>query len=348
MVQTLRGRWVGTEYVLEEEPMTEAEWLTSTDPVAMLTSLNHGHGPEVSDRKLRLFACAYCRQVWHSLTAVGRRAVEFAERYANGVDSERNRQREVSVLNAAQNSRGITRTTDDLAMLCLSSHVASDFADYAIVPGIPSQGVAAALLREIVGNPFRRLPTRSGSTLYTLNPVEPVVTLTPTVLMLAGRAYEERVRRCELCTGPDGENLAYTGKAQGQPCRNCGRLPPPFGKDAGRIEDGSLDPMTLAILADALEEVGMVNEKCRACNGKGILPNGTEGAGLCAACGPGRHDHCGAQVSTSGSRCGCKVCWGCTVCSSTGRTSDCILTHLRSPGPHVRGCHVIDLLLGKE
>lgn len=31
-----------------------------------------------------------------------------------------------------------------------------------------------------------------------------------------------------------------------------------------------------------------------------------------------------------------------------GCTDAAILTHLRGPGPHVRGCWVLDLLLGKE
>jgi hypothetical protein len=31
-----------------------------------------------------------------------------------------------------------------------------------------------------------------------------------------------------------------------------------------------------------------------------------------------------------------------------GCTDPDILTHCRGPGPHVRGCWVIDLLLGKE
>ena len=31
-----------------------------------------------------------------------------------------------------------------------------------------------------------------------------------------------------------------------------------------------------------------------------------------------------------------------------GCDSEDILSHLRSPGPHVRGCHVIDLILGRE
>lgn len=37
---------------------------------------------------------------------------------------------------------------------------------------------------------------------------------------------------------------------------------------------------------------------------------GAPEAGLCAACGSGRHDRCGGQVSASGIRCGCQVCWG--------------------------------------
>ena len=31
-----------------------------------------------------------------------------------------------------------------------------------------------------------------------------------------------------------------------------------------------------------------------------------------------------------------------------GCTDEAILTHLRGPGPHVRGCHVIDLILGRS
>jgi hypothetical protein len=31
-----------------------------------------------------------------------------------------------------------------------------------------------------------------------------------------------------------------------------------------------------------------------------------------------------------------------------GCTDADILSHLRSPGPHVRGCWALDLLLGKE
>ena len=64
----------------ERAAMTEAEWLASGD-LMMLEPLKG----LATDRKLRLFACGCCRQVWDSLVAGrGRNAVEVAERYADG------------------------------------------------------------------------------------------------------------------------------------------------------------------------------------------------------------------------------------------------------------------------
>ena len=75
--------------------MTEQEWLASADPRAMLawlTDTTAGPCLLASDRKLRLFACACCRQVWDRLTdGRSRRAVLVAEQYADGqaADGER-------------------------------------------------------------------------------------------------------------------------------------------------------------------------------------------------------------------------------------------------------------------
>jgi hypothetical protein len=61
--------------------MTEQEWLASTDPTPMLEFLRG----KASDRKLRLFACACCRRIWHLLPDQRcRRAVQIAEEFAEG------------------------------------------------------------------------------------------------------------------------------------------------------------------------------------------------------------------------------------------------------------------------
>src|SRR5262249_55962533 len=65
-----------------EERMTEEEWLNCTDPGGMLRHL----GRKVSDRKLRLFACACCHRVDHLLTdPTIRKVLDAAERYADGL-----------------------------------------------------------------------------------------------------------------------------------------------------------------------------------------------------------------------------------------------------------------------
>lgn len=59
--------------------MTEAEWVACEEPALMLAFLHH----RASGRKLQLFACACCRQIWHLITDTrSRSAVEVAERYA--------------------------------------------------------------------------------------------------------------------------------------------------------------------------------------------------------------------------------------------------------------------------
>src|SRR5262245_14000236 len=65
--------------------MTEAEWLACGDPARMLAFLRG----RASDRKLRLFACACCRQSWAEMTDErSRRAVELGELFADAEVAE--------------------------------------------------------------------------------------------------------------------------------------------------------------------------------------------------------------------------------------------------------------------
>jgi hypothetical protein len=61
--------------------MTEDEWLACTDPTPMLEFLRD----KASDRKLRLFACACARRVWHLLESNHLRdSIDVLECYAEG------------------------------------------------------------------------------------------------------------------------------------------------------------------------------------------------------------------------------------------------------------------------
>src|SRR2546423_1761263 len=65
--------------------MTEDEWASATRPHLLLDFLwRRGH-----HRRLRLFAVACCRRIWHVLPdEESRRAVEVAERFADGQSTE--------------------------------------------------------------------------------------------------------------------------------------------------------------------------------------------------------------------------------------------------------------------
>jgi hypothetical protein len=61
--------------------MTEAEWLACADPTPMIDLL----AGKLSERKARLWSCACIRRAWHFLTDPrSRKAVQTAERFADG------------------------------------------------------------------------------------------------------------------------------------------------------------------------------------------------------------------------------------------------------------------------
>ncbi len=63
--------------------MNEQDWLASESAGELIDELNQRDA--ASRRKFRLVACACARIVWHLIPPVGQRAVETAERHADGL-----------------------------------------------------------------------------------------------------------------------------------------------------------------------------------------------------------------------------------------------------------------------
>ena len=247
--------------------MTPKGWDGCDSPEKMLASLPGKAG----ERKLRLWACACCRRVGHLLPEPGWRAVEVAERLADGkaTAAEVSAAR-VAVRTAAR--RTPVATLGWYALFAAQVAVGARLTDRHPLPGGPAEHAArhcvtaaadwayfnappsstpwgrgagygntmaaesaaqAALLRDIFGNPFRPVAG---------DPAWPA--WHGAVGQLARSVYE--------------------------------------GRD---LPGGHLDAARLAVLADMLEEAGATDPQ--------------------------------------------------------------LLGHLRSPGPHTRGCFAVDLLLGR-
>ena len=214
--------------------MTEAEWLSCPDPMAMLASLP----ASVSERKLRLFALACCRRLpAHLADAPGRAVLETAERFADGEASAKGLlavafrvegldesaaettppppwwqtvhaalgpPQAVSALAARVATAVFNEANDRQAVLRAPPHQEIEVSRAtwaaAVAAGERERALQCAMLRDLVG--------------HGAGPLDPGW-LTPQVMLLARAAYLERI-----------------------------------------LPSGELDPARLAVLADALEEAG--------------------------------------------------------------------------------------------
>jgi hypothetical protein len=171
-------------------------------------------------RKLRLFACACCRGLWHLLPdEASRAAVEAAERYADGHGGEADLRAARRGAKAAAElawvlwDEGVPQAeAAAVAATAEAAEAAARAAEYAAAAAqAEAQEVAAwkgqqrrqsDLLRDLFGNPFRPVTFRPSWG-------------TADVVSLARAAYDEPV-----------------------------------------LPAGALDPARLAVLADALEDAG--------------------------------------------------------------------------------------------
>lgn len=278
--------------------MNESQWLACEDPERMLACLapamedvrrRHGiAGPvgKISDRQLRLWVAAMRDHGGRKYAPV-----MWASQWRNGEAG-------------ANEVPGAAMT------------VARRWCDRQYnSPDDPPMATRCALLREIVGNPFRPMPrwlpcpecaarskrggyrtqglTRCGTCDQSGTLNNPW--LTPAVLALAQAAYDDR------------------------------------------RADGTLDPVTLGWLADALEEAGCqdaaVLHHLRGQDGRKLKCPGRCQALQAPASEPRRY----AVWISAGPESHWKEC---ACCGGTG--------HAIEPVTHVRGCWATDLVLGKE
>lgn len=162
--------------------MDESEWLATADPQSvhlpsppiypgqMLQTLQTVFRADKSKhgrRKLRLFTCACCRRHWSALSEPSKVAVEIAERYADGLATRK----EMGFAWRTTEREGEERHTVDClagyaaeASAMVSAALASNLS-YTLLCQIPRPShelwserfAQAALIREIFGNPYRRI-----------------------------------------------------------------------------------------------------------------------------------------------------------------------------------------------
>jgi hypothetical protein len=180
--------------------VTEVEWLNCTDPHPMLEFVRG----KVSNRKLRLFACACCRSIWRFMTDDrSRNAVEVAERMADGLATNAERRAAALAAGAVELGKGgaaacavavsayhaAERSSLNAASIFGAAVSAklhrprrTDNSAYRSAESTASEKERARqipLVREIFGNPFHLVSIDTSW-------------LTPDVVRLAQDIYDER------------------------------------------------------------------------------------------------------------------------------------------------------------
>lgn len=312
--------------------MTESEFLTSQDPqpmlayllgevklsavetvesdhgfqipadAAVLSGISNGGKRLISDRKLRLFACACCRSVWSLLTDKrSQRAVVLAERFADGkaTDYQLTRARR-GAESAWENNHHFDEEIKTAWMMAeeCCQEIAADGAYFMVLRTVlPSEQAVASLLREIIGN----------------SPRQPIVR--------TDRPCPE-CQQTWLGTNPGENGCATCVCGHVFAALKLSWITPTVLSLAEQCYEG--DWGAVGLLADALLDAGCENEdilrhfkpQCPSCKGSGLY---------------GQEHPFGDTWVTE---------WlTCHDCEGQG-------WYLNSN--HVRGCWVVDLILGKE
>ena len=157
--------------------MTESQWQVASEPHAMLEFLQSNGKP--NERKVRLFAVACSRRMWDRIDALGRNAVDVAERFADGAaDAEGMRAARLACHGAGGQAAWYAAASHP-AIAARNAARSAQAGAVTLATEADELVAQANLLREIFGNPFRPLS------------VDPSW-LTPSVVNLAQTIYDDR------------------------------------------------------------------------------------------------------------------------------------------------------------
>jgi hypothetical protein len=234
-----------------------------------------------SDRKLRLFACASVRRLWHLLPDPrGRGAAEVAERYADGLAPREQ----------------LVRAAEDAVLFLLQTNVVNRAAWYATTAACAAATYFTIDKTESVcWNAARSAAVDAATAVYcaTLNVLAPEVAFC--------HPDDASVAPPLLSAGAARAAIQAYGTEEAAQCRLLRCIFGPFPLRPVMIDPSWRTPEVITLAATIYDARDFA-----------LLP---DLAAALEACG----------------------------CSDAG-----LLGHLRSPGPHARGCHALDALLGRE
>jgi hypothetical protein len=320
--------------------MTEAEWLQCSDPEHILPFLRD----RISDRKLRLFACACCRRQWPLIKDERlRAAIEVAERFADGQVRVRELLTARDVADQAEYDASYQEYVAEAdAHFCVTAEYA-----WAAATAHASSAARAAVSRKAAfpdrrqfrgGKPGRVTRRKDGVTSSTF--------CARAVGEAACASYYEKAgfhdpgveyptpppdewsERAHHVIGPAGEasKLSVQGERAHHVIGPAGEASKLSVQGERAIQALLLRDLTGNIVHPVALEPGLPGHEVIALTQRAyehrVLPSGQLDSDRLAVLADALED--------------------------VGCTEDAILSHLRSLGPHVRGCWALDLILSKD